>query len=175
MKKILFTAMIILFCGSFVSCRTNDKINYLSYQAYPFDAHGILTYDGAEYEVLVTVQRAGDVILQIIKPEILSDTVFELNDGEVTVRTGELTQTINDGGYAASDGILLSAHMFSLSGNNFSKAGIVTVEGVRYSYAEYAVSCGSVTVFIQNGLSSPEKLTATLNGHEFSFVFMNES
>ncbi len=175
MKKILFTAIIMLLCLSFVSCRTNNKINFLSYQAYPFDAHGILTYDGAEYEVLITVQRAGDVILQIIKPDILSDTVFELNGGEVIVKAGELTQTINDGGYSASDGILLSAYMFSLSGNNFSKAGIITEAGVKYSYAEYAVPCGSVTVFIQNGLSSPEKLTATLNGHEFSFVFMNES
>ena len=99
MKKILFTAIIMLLCLSFVSCRTNNKINFLSYQAYPFDAHGILTYDGAEYEVLITVQRAGDVILQIIKPDILSDTVFELNGGEVIVKAGELTQTINDGGY----------------------------------------------------------------------------
>lgn len=174
MKKVLLFFLIFALSIPLASCKENNKINYLSYQAYPFDAHGILTFDGTEYEVLVTVQRAGDIILQFIKPQALSDMVFELNEGKVIVKSGDVTQTVNDGGYSASDGILLASQLFSLSGKNFSDAGIVSENGVKYSFAEYKVPNGTVSVFIQNGLSSPEKIKATLNGHEFTFVFMNE-
>ena len=174
MKKMRLIALILL-CLLFSSCHSQDKINFLSYQAYPFDAHGILTYDGKEYEVLVSVQKAGDILLQILQPENLAGMVFEQKDGSVTVKTGDLSLPIDDGGYSAADGILLCSHMYSLSGNTFSEAGVITENGVKYSYAEYSVSCGTVTVYIQNGLSSPEKIAASLNGHEFLFVFMNES
>lgn len=156
------------------SCEKNDKINFLGHQAYPFEAYGKLTFDGKEYEALVSVKKRGDVILQIVKPENLKGVVFELSDGEVFVKTSGLTQQINDGGYAAKEGILLSANMFSLSGDNLLDVQIVSENNVNYNRAEYAVSCGTVNVFVQNGLEAPEKLTANLNGHVFSFVFMNE-
>ena len=174
MKRLLIFFVILTFTLSLVSCKENSKVNYLSYQAYPFDAHGILTFDGTEYEVFVTVQRAGDIILKFVKPEALSNMIFELNEGKVTVKTGNVTQTLNDGGYSASEGILLAAQLFSISGKSFSGAGIITENGVKYNVAEYKVKNGNVSVYIQNGLSFPEKLKATLNGHEFTFLFMNE-
>ncbi len=156
------------------SCGKNDKINFLGHQAYPFEAYGKLSFDGKEYEVLVSVKKIGDVILQIVKPENLKGMVFELSDGEVQITTSGLTQSINDGGYSAKEGILLSANMFSLSGDNLLDVDIVSENNVKYNRAEYAVPCGKVSVFVQNGLDAPEKLEANLNGHSFSFIFMNE-
>lgn len=175
MKRFLPVLLFLFLTLFLAACRPNEKINFLSYQAYPFSARGLLTFDNAEYEVLVTVPRAGDLRLQLAAPKLLKGTVLTLEDETVTVSVGDLTQTVRDGGYAASDGILLAARMFSLTGNNFSDAGVTTEDNVRYSYAEYQVEGGSVRVFIREGCSAPEKLTATLNGHDFSFLFMNES
>ncbi len=175
MKKYRLLAIFLVLIFLLSSCKKNDKINFLSYQAYPFSAHGILLYDGNEYEVSVLVEKAGDLSLTVIRPELIANTVFTLKDGAVSVTFGDITQTVEDGGYSASEGILLSSHMFSLSSEDFSSAGVTSEDGVKFSYAEYEVSCGNVRVYVQNGFSSPEKLTASLRGHEFSFVFMNES
>ena len=156
------------------ACGTTDRINYLSYQTYPYDTHGLLTYDDTEYEVLVSVQKAGDILLQIIRPTALTGTVFELRDGKTILSYGSLTEEAEDGGYAAEQGILLAARMFSLSGSDFVKAGVITESGNQYSYAAYAVEGGTVTVYLQDGLSTPDHLSAELNGHSLSFRFMNE-
>ncbi len=157
------------------ACGTADRINHLSHQTYPYEAQGVLTYDGAEYEVLVSVRQAGDILLQIVRPEVLAGAAFELREGNVIVSCGTLTEEWEDGGYAAEEGILLAARMFSLSGSNYVGAGITTEEGVTYSYAEYAVEGGAVTVFRQKGLPDPSRITAELNGHALSFRFVNES
>ncbi len=156
------------------ACGTTDRINYLSHQTYPYDTHGLLTYDGEEYEVLISVQKAGDILLQIIRPTVLAGAVFELRDGETILSCGSLTEELEDGGYAAEQGILLAARMFSLSGSDYTGAGVATEKGIKYSYATYTVEGGTVTVYLQDGQISPEQLTAELNGHTLSFRFMNE-
>ncbi len=155
------------------SCRIKNKVNFLSYQVYPFQAKGKLFYDGREYGVDLAVERAGDLTLTVLSPELLAGTVFERKAGAVTVRSGELCLPIEDGGYAAAEGILLAAEMFFLESNSFSGADVVTENGVCYSRAAYTAPSGVVTVYIQKGLSFPEKITATLNGHEFLFFFLD--
>ena len=156
------------------ACQGRDRINYLSHQTYPYHAHGLLTLDGTEYEVLVSVRQAGDLLLQVIRPEALSGAVFELREGEVTVSCGTLTEIWQDGGYAAEEGILLAARIFSLSGDDYHNAGVTKEAGVTYSYAEFHVEGGTVTVYRQKGLSQPDRITAELNGHTLSFRYMNE-
>ncbi len=156
------------------ACGTTNKINYLSHQSYPYDAHGTLTYDGEDYEVLVTVRKAGDLLLQVIRPSVLAGAVFELRDGSVLVSCGTLTEEWEDGGYAAEQGLLLAARMFSLSGEDYSGAGVKTLEGERYSYATYTVEGGTVTLLFADGTASPHRMEATLNGHTLCFQFMNE-
>ncbi|MBQ4064874.1 MAG: hypothetical protein IJD10_02115 [Clostridia bacterium] len=157
------------------SCGTTDRINYLSHQTYPYDARGVLTFDGTEYEVLVSVRQAGDVLLQVISPKVLAGAVFELREGEAIVSCGALTEAWEDGGYAAEQGILLTARIFSLSGDDYVGAGVTTEGKETYSYAEYAVEGGTVTVYRQKKQEAPCFITAKLNGHTLSFRFMNES
>ncbi len=174
MRKVSLCLGLALLILIVTACGTTDRINYLSHQTYPYEAHGILTYDGEEYEVLVSVQKAGNILMQIIRPTILAGAVFELRDGEVILSCGSLTVEQEDGGYSAEQGILLAARMFSLSGKNYSGAGVVNEQGTKYSYATYTVTGGTVTVYLQDGLSTPDRLTADLNGHTLSFRFMNE-
>jgi hypothetical protein len=157
------------------SCGSADRINYLSHQTYPYDARGVLTFDGTEYEVLVSVRKAGDVLLQIIRPKALAGAVFELRDGEAIVSCGTLTESWEDGGYAAEQGILLTARIFSLSGSDYVGAGVKTEGAEKYGYAEYAVEGGTVAVYRQKEQDTPCFITAKLNGHTLSFRFMNES
>ena len=157
------------------SCGTTDRINFLSYQTYPFHARGLLTFDESEYEVLVTVHRAGDLILQIVSPQRLSGTVLELCEGEATLSFDDIVIPLADGGYAAKEGLLLAAEFFSLSGNSYAGAGISEENGVRYSYATYTVPSGQVTVYLSQEKDQPVFLVAELNRHRFRFQFMNES
>ncbi len=166
--------LLILLLFLLSACGTTDRINYLSHQTYPYDAHGILTYDEEEYEVLISVQRADDILIQILRPTVLAGAVFELRNGNVILSCNNLTEEWQDGGYAAEQGLLLAARMFSLSGSDYVGAGVVTEGESTYSYAEYSVEGGIVTVFLQKGLTSPDHITAVLNGHTFSFRFMNE-
>jgi len=172
-KRLLLVPLILLLLLS--ACKTNHSINYLSHQTYPYHAHGVLTHDGTEYEVLISVQQAGDILLQVIRPEILSGAVFELREGEILVSCGTATEAWQDGGYAAEEGILLAARMFSLSGGDYHDAGVTKENGLSYSYAEFRVEGGTVTVYRQKGISAPSHITATLNGHTLSFRYMNES
>ncbi len=174
MKKTVFAVILLIFILTLVGCKSNERINFLNYQSYPFKAHGVLTYDGTEYETNITVEQMGGIALEIIKPAELSGMSFIYENGSVTVKTEDFCQTVSDGEYAASEGILLAAKMFSLSGDCLSGSEIINENGVRYCKSEYTVPRGSVFVYIQEGLTSPEKLTATIGGHDFSFVFMNE-
>ena len=174
MKKTVFTILILLLTFYLIGCKSNEKINFLNYQSYPLKAHGLLTYDGVEYETRVTVKQKDDITLEIIKPAELSGMSFILENGNVTVKSEDFCQTVSDGEYAASEGILLVAKMFSLSGDSLSGSEIINENGIRYCRSEYSVPRGSVFVYIQDGLSSPEKLTATIGGHDFLFLFMNE-
>ena len=174
MKKTVFLILILILAFYLIGCRSNEKINFLNYQSYPFKAHGILTYDGVEYEAKITVKQKDDITIEIIKPAELSGMSFILENGSVTVKSDDFSQTVSDGEYAASEGILLVSKMFSLSGDSLSGSEIINENGVRYCRSEYTVPRGSVFVYIQDGLSSPEKLTANIGGHSFSFIFMNE-
>jgi len=156
------------------ACGTTDRINYLSHQTYPYEAKGVLTYDDEEYEVLISVQKAGDILLQIIRPTVLAGAVFELRDGEAILSCGSLTAEQEVAGFSAEQGILLAARMFSLSGSDYTGAGVLNEQGTKYSYATYTVAGGTVTVYLQDGISTPDRLTANLNGHTLSFRFMNE-
>lgn len=174
MRKALLCVGLALTLLLLAACGTTDRINYLSHQTYPYDAHGVLSYDGEDYEVLVSVQKAGDVLLQIVTPAPLAGAVFELRDGKAVLSFGDVSRELADGGYAAEQGILLAARMFSLSGSDYTGAGVTTEAGTKYSYATYTVEGGTVTVYLQKGLSTPDRLTAELNGHTLSFRFMNE-
>ncbi|MBE6637171.1 MAG: hypothetical protein E7618_05150 [Ruminococcaceae bacterium] len=159
----------------FVSCGTTDRINFLSYQTYPFHARGILTFDESEYEVIVTVHKAGDLILQLVSPQRLAGTVLEIRDGIASLTYEDLVIPLADGGYAAKEGLLLSAEIFSLSGNSYAGAGVTEKDGIRYSYATYTVPSGQVTVYLTQEKDRPVFLLAELNRHQFRFQFMNES
>ena len=174
MRKALLCIGLALLLLTVTACGTTDRINYLSHQTYPYETHGILTYDGEDYEVLISVRKAGDILMQIIRPTLLAGSVFELRDGETILSCGSLTAEQEDGGYCAEQGILLAARMFSLSGNDYSSAGVINEQGTKYSYATYTVTGGTVTVYLQDSLSTPDRLTANLNGHTLSFRFMNE-
>jgi hypothetical protein len=172
-RKLLIVPILLLLL-LLPSCRTGDHVNHLSHQTYPHRARGILTHDGTAYEVVVSVEKAGDLLLQIVTPEPLSGAVFELREGDVIVSCGALTEVWQDGEYAKEEGILLCARMFSLSGDDYRDAGVRSEDGISYSYAEYRVVGGTVTVYRQKGLSEPSHITATLNGHELSFRYVNE-
>ena len=58
--------------------------------------------------------------------------------------------------------------------DSFLGASVISEDGVKYSRADYRTPAGDVSVFVQPGNSVPTKLTASLNGHVFSFIFMNE-
>ena len=169
------TLLLILILFLLPSCGTTDRINYLSYQSYPFNTHGLLSFDGTEYEILVTVRQAGDLRLQIVKPERLTGTVLSLSDGTTTLTYDSVTTVLNDGGYTTREGLLLASAIFSLSGNSYAGAGVTTEKGIKYSYASYTLPEGTVTVYMQSGLDRPDKIAATLNGHTLLFRFMNES
>ncbi len=159
----------------FPACKAENRINYLSHQTYPYHTQGVLTYDGTEYEVLVSARQAGDILLQILRPDVLAGAVFELREGEVIVSCGTLTENWEDGGYAAEEGILLASRIFSLSESDYSGAGVKQENGVSYSYATFRVEGGTVSVYRQEGLSEPSHITAELNEHTLSFRYMNES
>lgn len=156
-------------------CTGNDHINYLSYQTYPLDAHGVLTYDGRDYEVLVSVGKAGDLKLQIVLPSSIAGMVFEVRDGVTYLTYNTIETELKDGGYASAEGILLASQMFSLNAKSYDGAGVTTVNGIRYSYAKYNVPDGTVRVYIPDGQDLPDRIEAELNGHTFSFQFMNET
>lgn len=170
MKKLI---LVLLSLVLFTSCGGGGRINYLSHQTYPFETRGVLEYDGHRYIAGITVQKAGDIEIEISEPEVIAGTVFSLSDGKVSVSYGGITAEISDS-YPATDGILLSRHMFSLTGDCFLGASVISEDGVKYSRADYRTPAGDVSIFVQPGSNSPTKLTATLNGHVFSFIFMNE-
>lgn len=170
LRKIISIAVIALVLIIAVSgCNKEDTINYLDYQTYPFEANGVLTYDGKDYSVEVKSGKSGDLELKVNTPSELSGVVFSITGGNVKV--GD--EQINDGGYSANNGILLSNEMFSLSSGSLSGAGTKEDKGVTYSYAVYTAPHGEVTVYTQTGLKYPERIEAVLNGHNFKFVFKN--
>lgn len=170
MKKLILVLLSLLL---FTSCSGGGSTNYLSHQTYPLEARGVLEYDGHRYIVGITVPEAGDIEIEISEPEVIAGTVFSLSDGKVSVSYGGITADIDDS-YPSTDGILLLRYMFSLTGDCFLGASVIIEDGVKYSRADYRTPAGDVSVFVQPGSNSPTKLTATLNGHDLSFIFMNE-
>lgn len=170
MKKLILilTALLLL-----ASCADGGKMNYLSHQVYPFVTHGVLEYDGNRYTVGISVPQAGDIDVSISEPEAIAGTVFSLSGGTVSISYGDIRAEIADS-YPATDGILLARYLFSLTGDCFLGASVVTEDGVKYSRADYRTYAGNVSVYVQPGDKSPTKLTGELNGHVFSFIFMNE-
>ena len=160
MKKLILVLLSLLL---FTSCGGGGSTNYLSHQTYPLEARGVLEYDGHRYTVGITVSEAEEIKIEISEPEIIAGTVFSLSGGKASVSYGGITADIADS-YPSTDGILLLRYMFSLTGE----------DGVKYSRADYRTPAGDVSVFVQPGNSVPTKLTASLNGHVFSFIFMNE-
>lgn len=168
-KPILILLSLLLF----TSCGGGGSTNYLSHQTYPLVARGVLEYDGHRYTVGITVSEAEEIKIEISEPEIIAGTVFSLSGGKASVSYGGITADIADS-YPSTDGILLLRYMFSLTGDCFLGASVISEDGVKYSRADYRTPAGDVSVFVQPGNSAPTKLTASLNGHVFSFIFMNE-
>ena len=155
-------------------CKKSDNMNYLDYQTYPFEANGTLTYDGTKYSVSVSAQKSGDLEIKVKEPTELCGMTFSIIDGKVSISDGKITEEINDDGYSAENGILLSRNMFSIPSGALSGAETTEKNGIKYSKAIYTLPTGEVIVYTQTGLSSPDMIEAKLNGHEFSFVFVNE-
>lgn len=170
MKKPILVLLSLLL---FTSCGGGGSTNYLSHQTYPLEARGVLEYDGHRYTVGITVSEAEEIKIEISEPEIISGTVFSLSGGKASVSYGGITADIADS-YPSTDGILLLRYMFSLTGDCFLGASVISEDGVKYSRTDYRTPAGDVSVFVQPGNSVPTKLTASLNGHVFSFIFMNE-
>lgn len=175
LSRLLLVSLVVLLPLSLFGCQKADHFHHLTYQEYPLDARGILTYDDQSYEVLLTVAKAGDLKLQILTPERVAGMILELSDGKAFLRFDQITAELGPEAYAAKEGILLAAQMFSLSSKSYNGAGVITQNNLRYSYAKYEVKDGSVTVFIPDGSSMPDHMTAELNGHTFVFQFVNES
>ena len=168
--------LLLLLCLlTLAACDRVKPSQNLSHQRYPLDAVGTLIYDGEEYEVALSIRKAGDLLLQVIRPEALAGTVFELRDGQVLISCGGLTETWEDGDYAVNQGILLTARMFSLSGKDYSGAGVITTDGERYSYATYTAEGGTVTLYFADKSSFPHHIRAELAGHSLILRFVNDT
>lgn len=175
MSRAILWLLILLLPLSLVGCRGQERITNLDYQSYPLYTRGTLAFDEHTYEVLVAVERAGDLKLQILSPERIAGVVFELTGGEAHVCFDNIRAPLGSNAYIAKEGVLLAAELFSLSAKGYDGAGVTTEEGVRYSYAHYITQNGRATVYFTDGSSLPHHITATLNGHTFSFLFVNES
>ena len=175
MWRLLLLFLVLFVPFSFFGCEGTDHTQRLSYQEYPLNERGILTYDGRSYEVMLSVKKAGDLKLEILSPEQMAGMVLELSDGKSFLRFDSVTAELGSEAYAAKEGVLLAAKMFSLSSSDYDGAGIVTENQVRYSYINYEIDSGRVTVYIPDGASKPSKMKAELNGHSFVFEFVNES
>ena len=167
---ILFLSLLFL-----VACGGTDQAHYLSHQTYPLKAEGILTYDGEDYTVAVEVPRSGDIVLTVVGSHPLCGSRWELTEGRATVSFGGISQEWEDGGYAAEHGILLTARLFALSGQDYIGTDVVTDGEARYSCATYAAPGGTVTVYRQADIPMLDRITGELNGHSLSFRFVNES
>ena len=178
MRKLLTVLFLIPICAAVCGCG-GKNCRDINYQKYPLDVSGVLTYDGNEYSVDVSVPESGDIEITVLLPERLKGAAFSLRDGICSFNFAGVGSELDDGGYSASSGILLSAEMFALTADAFAGSEVITENGVRYCAAEYKVdsehASGTVRVFTQSGLSFPEKITAELNGHSLSFVFAKEN
>ena len=119
--------------------------------------------------------KAGDLSLAIAGDGRLGGVELTLKDGQASHSCRGLTLPVEDGGYAAAHGLFLAARIFSLSAGDYAGAGVTEENGISYSYAIFRVPEGTVTVWVQKGLSEPDRITASLNGHSFLFQFVNES
>ena len=173
MKKLIPVLIFLILVLLSASCAGNRQMNYLSHQTYPLEVRGVLEYDGHRYTADINIPRAGDITVSVIEPEVIAGTVFSLSGGAVSISYGDIRAEITDS-YPATDGILLARYMFSLTGDCFLGASVVSEDGVKYSRADYRTDAGNVSVFVQSGSEAPTKLTGELNGHVFSFIFMNE-
>lgn len=173
MKKLIPVLNFLIFVILLTSCAGNREMNYLSHQTYPFEVRGVLEYDGHRYKADINIPQAGDITVSVLEPEVIAGTVFSLSGGTVSISYGDIRAEIADS-YPATDGILLARHLFSLTGDCFLGASVISEDGVKYSRADYRTDAGNVSVFVQPGSETPTKLTASLNGHVFSFIFMNE-
>ncbi len=167
---IIFTALLGVILSS---CKEPSDIG-LKYQSYPIEASGILTYDGRDYGVSITAKANKDYSLSITSSGELCGMTFSFTDGKVFISDGIVSGELNDGGYSLQHGILLSREMFFLQPNFMSGAEAIHENGVKYSSCTYSTDSGKVTVYSQVGAEAPDFIKATLNGHEFRFVFVNE-
>ncbi len=161
---------VVFICG----CDSKNPVNFLNYQTYPFEAHGTLTFDKKSYKVSVTVKKQNDIRLEFLSPESISGIVLELDDGKASVKSENIDEMLDDGGYSQSLGVFLAAEMFSIPAESFHGVSIVSENGISYNKAEYRTKSGRVYLYIQNGLSFPDRISAELNGRCFEFLFMNE-
>ncbi len=155
------------------SCDRQD-IRFLDYQSYPLDITGILFLDGKEYKAKLTSSSKENFSVTFITPSELEGLTFKLENKKVTISDGIIEQEISDEGYCLSYGILLARKLFCLDPKEMSGAGVTTENGIKYSFSSYKTDLGQVTVYTQTGASSPEKIKATLNGCDISFIFMNK-
>lgn len=173
-RHALFLCFLFFFSVIVTACGVTPNINYLSYQSYPFEAEGVLVYDGTEYGVTVRAEREGQLTLAFCSPARIKGLELSLADGEVSFGYDGRTVTWEDGGYALKEGILLSSRLFSISFRSYASSEVKTVGGVRYQVVRYQVEEGDIAVYFQEKLTTPERIEATLNGHRFEFRFVNE-
>lgn len=169
-----FLLCLITVCFLFGGCSAARSDNTLSYQQYPLEATGTLFYDEHSYEVSLRAEKAGDLRLTFVSPASIQGLVIEKRDGVATISYEGIEQAFGEDSYLCEQGVLLAAAMFSLTSDDYSGAGVVTEGESKLSYADFTLPSGAVRVLFAEGESRPCRIDATLNGHRFSFTFMNE-
>ncbi len=174
LKKVLaFTALCAVILVFFVSCGSGRETKRLDI-SYPFDIHAYIKFDGRDYEADVTVTSENDIRITFCAPESLRNTVLEMKSGEAFLHVSGITFPVNDGGYSSDNGLLLIRHLFTVTNKNYINASVVKSGGIRYSVENYTTNAGKISAYFVSGKPMPDKISASLRGHEIELIIVND-
>ena len=142
--------------------------------SYPLDIHAYIKFDGRDYEADIIVSRENDIKILFSAPDSLKNTVLEMKNGQCFLTVMGVTLPITDGGYSSENGLLLIRHVFALSHKNYTDASVIKSAGVKYCVENYSTKAGKISAYFVSNKAMPDKISATLHGHEVEIVNVNE-
>ncbi len=172
-KAVVFTALCAVILVLLTSCGGGKNLKRFNL-SYPLDVHAYIKFDGRDYEADITVSDESNIRISFSAPESLKNTVLEMKNGECYLHVSGITLPITDGGYSSDNGLLLIRHFFSLSHKNYTDASVIKSAGVKYCVENYETKAGKISAYFVSDKPMPDKISATLRGHEIELVIVNE-
>lgn len=173
MKRIICTALCAVILIMLVSCEKGSSSKRFD-MSHPFDIHAYVKFDGRDYEADITFENENDIKISFCAPENMKNTVLEMKNGEAFLHVFGITFPVNDGGYSSDNGLLLIRHLFTVTNKNYLDASVIKSGGVKYSVENYSTNNGKVSIYFASDKKMPDKITASLRGHDIELVIVND-